>query len=143
MKKYLLEIFMTCLLFINFSWAKKTNLEHNIVYPQAKNTITCQLEHIARVKYESGKINKVAYTEKAKFPSVFTDLNKKNPKMIQPDQIDLIKINESDGVYWLGSIGSMGMTLFIVDTNNKLLIQQRSMSLGETTYGQSWLGKCL
>ena len=125
------------------SYSEDKNIKQ--LYPQADDTITCQLEYLARVSYEGGKLKKSAIKEKAKVSSVFTDLKSKKPKMLKPDKIDLIKIKEFDGVYWLLSLhGTMATVLFIIDTKNKVMIQQRSANLfGLSFYGQSWIGKCL
>ena len=108
------------------------------------DTIACRLEYISRTLYDNGKIINKAYKETARFSSIFTGLQSDNPKMIQPDKIDLVKIKEFNGVYWFASpTGIIGTVLFIIDTKNKVMIQQRSRSLGEKIYGQSWLGKCI
>ena len=65
--------------------------------------------------------------------------------MLKPDKIDLIKIKEYNGIYWLLSAAGISATvLFIVDTKRNIMIQQRSADLfGVSLYGQSWMGKCL
>ena len=116
------------------------------LYPEADDTITCQLEYLARVSYENGKITKTAIKEKAKISSVFTDLKSKTPKMIKPDKADLIKIKELKGVYWLLSNDAVYATvLFIIDTKKKIMIQQRAANINMLGlfYGQSWMGKCI
>ena len=129
----------------NINKAKNAFAEfHKNAYPDLDDTITCQLEHISIVIYKDGKIVKKAYKEKALSSSVFTGLQSDKPKAIKPDKIDLIKIKEFNGVYWLLSPkGTTATVLFIIDTKNKVMIQQRSASLGENFYGQSWLGRCI
>ena len=117
------------------------------LFPEADDTITCQLEYLARVSYENGKITKTAIKEKAKISSVFTDLKSKTPKMIKPDKTNLIKIKELNGVYWLlsNSGTSYATVLFIIDTKKKIMLQQRSANIDMlgVFYGQSWMGKCI
>ena len=152
MKKFLKYLFsmialagLISMLKIALSFSQQEVSSVKQLYPQADDTITCQLEHLAVVSYEDGKFKKSANKEKAKVSSVFTDLKSKNPKMLKPDKIDLIKIKEYNGIYWLLSNSGVSATvLFIVDTKRNIMIQQRSADLfGVSFYGQSWMGKCL
>ena len=115
------------------------------LHSQVDDTITCQLEYLARVSYKDGKITRSTIKEKAKSPTVFSELKSKNPKMLQPDAMNLIKIKENNGIYWLLSPnGTSATVIFIVDINRKIVIQQRSADLpGLSLYSQSWMGKCL
>ena len=106
--------------------------------------IKCQLKNLASVTYSNGKIKQKSYKEKAKSLSVFTDLITDKPKMLQPDKIDLVKLKQDNGVYWLASpLGKSALVIFIIDTKRKVLIQQRSADfMGLAFYGQTWMGKC-
>lgn len=148
MKKVATLITMTAIILILktvFSASKQEEDFIKIWHPEADDTITCQLEVLARVEYESGKIKKTSHKEKAKTSSVFTNLKSNNPKMIKPDKIDLIKIKEHNGTYWLLSTEAVtAIVLFIIDTKRKVMIQQRSVAIGRVAfYGHSWMGRCL
>ena len=109
----------------------------------ADDKITCRLKYLTRVSYNGKKIEKEAIKEKAKSPSVFTGLKSNNPKMLKPDKMDLIKIKEFNGTYWLLSKSGLTATvLFIINTKRKMMIQHRSADFFGNFYGQNWMGPC-
>ena len=142
------------LLFLNFSVGASSDniLAQNRItqktyarlYPDISDTITCRLSSIARVSFINGNIQNEAHIERAKSTSVFTGLTTDKPKMLKPDKIDLIKVRQHNGIYWLVSpLGNTGLVTFTIDTNKKVMIQQRSADmLGRVFYGHSWIGKC-
>lgn len=138
-------ILILCFLFsFNVLSESTDQRDYRKLFPDMTDTITCRLSSIARVTYEKGKIKKEAKSEAAKSTSVFTGLTTDKPKMLKPDKIDLIKIKEHNGIYWLISpLGTTGLVFFTIDTGRKIMIQQRSADmLGLVLYGHSWMGRC-
>ena len=107
------------------------------IYSDISNTITSRLSSIARISLSRGKIKSEAHIERAKSTSVFTGLTTDKPKMLKPDKIDLIKVRQHNGIYWLVSpLGNTGLVTFAIVQTRKLLIQQRSADmLGRVSYG--------
>ena len=107
-------------------------------------SLSCELSKLATISIKGKKIKATHKKEKAKLKTVFTDLNTDKPKMIYPDQINLIKLKKAGNTYWLLSPqGSYATTLFIVNDKENWFIQQRSFALptgGGHFY--SWGGKC-
>ena len=77
-----------------------------------------------------GKIIQTAHRkEKAKLKTIFTDLDTDKPKMIYPDNMELIKINKFGDTYWLlGPPGRYATALFIVNTKENWHVQQKAIS---------------
>ena len=142
-----MKFFMVlCFLFSFNAFSKKIDQkDYEKLFPDMADTITCQLSSIARVTYKNGQITKEVKNETAKSTSVFTGLTTDKPKMLRPDKIDLIKIKEHNGIYWLVSpLGGTGVVFFTIDTKRKIMIQQRSADMfGMVIYGHSWMGRCV
>ena len=64
-------------------------------------SVSCQLDSIAQISVEKqGKTIKTAHKkEKAKVKSIFTDLDTDTPKMIYPDNTNLIKLKKTGDTY--------------------------------------------
>ena len=150
--RYLI-IILTLIFFTGFASSKtRSNARYtsktskiSALYPDAKGSVACDLTDITHLVYKgkNKKIEKQAKKEKSKVPNIFTDLDTKEPKMISPDKASLIKLNESNGVYWLLSVGSKAVSTFIIDTNTKLFVQTRTINMQGITLSTSWMGKCL
>ncbi len=119
-------------------------------YPDTSNSITCNLTHITSSHYspDNKKIKISAKKEKSKYPTIFTDLKSKTPKMLPennllPNKIDLMKLNENNGTYWLLSGGTSATVVFLIDTKQKTFVQSRIMNLEGHTVATNWMGKCL
>ena len=75
--------------------------------------------------------------------TIFTDLNTAKPKMVYPDQVDLIRLNKMGSTYWLmGTPALMATTVFIVNTKEKWFVQQRASSFSDQGYFYTWAGRC-
>ncbi len=140
---FLFMIVFSQLSFVNQAIGKLVSTKKS--YPNTSNSITCNLTHITSSHYspDNKKIKTSAKKEKSESPTIFTDLKSKTPKMISPDKIDLVKLNENNGTYWLLSKGTSATVVFLIDTKQKTFVQSRIMNLEGHTVATNWMGKCL
>lgn len=109
------------------------------------DSISCDLSVMSRVTIKNGRIKSSSKKEKAKMKTIFAQLNTKEPKMVYPDQITLIKIKQEGNTYWLlNPLGTFANTVFILNTQDKWFVQQRSSAFPGTMGAMfySWAGKC-
>lgn len=131
-----------CLLVFMLSFQSYANSSYKKKW--GYKSISCSLSHnaILDIEKKGRKIKASHKREKSKLNTVFTDLDTDKPRMIYPDNTELIKLKEEDGTYWLISGALFGITLFIVNTKNKWMVQQRANSILDKAYFYSWGGKC-
>lgn len=137
--------FITLLILsVSFAVHSKAKLaSQDPFFPDANDTISCGLDYLSAVRFDGKKISHSSHKEKAKTPTVFTNLKSDKPLMIQPDKMQLVKIKEHNGIYWLASAGVYAVVLFILDTKRKIFIQQRSSDFFGNLSANSWIGRCL
>lgn len=137
------NLLLLCICFFSFLGLA---LAVDALYPEAKDSISCELTHLVSNTYNrKGKIINDSKKENSKVASIFTNLTSKTPKIISPNKGDLIKIHETDGVYWLLAKpvpGSIASVMYTIDTKRKVLVQARSLHVTGITHSSSWMGKC-